>query len=189
MNRLERTELMLGKEALQRLSNAHVAVFGLGGVGGYAVEALARSGIGEITVLDCDVFSESNLNRQLYATKDTVGQNKTQVTAERILSVAPDCTVHPIDLFYTPENAHTVDLSSFDYIIDAIDTVTSKIHLICQATEKAIPIISSTKSPYDIFMVQLRRFSFIALRFSVYSSPSPMTISRRPSPVQRCPLA
>ena len=143
MNRLERTELMLGKEALQRLSNAHVAVFGLGGVGGYAVEALARSGIGEITVLDCDVFSESNLNRQLYATKDTVGQNKTQVTAERILSVAPDCTVHPIDLFYTPENAHTVDLSSFDYIIDAIDTVTSKIHLICQATEQAIPIISS----------------------------------------------
>ena len=143
MSRLERTELMLGTEAIKKLSKSHVAVFGLGGVGGYAVEALARSGVGEITVLDCDVFSESNLNRQLYATKDTVGQNKTQVTAERILSVAPDCTVHPIDLFYTPENAHTVDLSSFDYIIDAIDTVTSKIHLICQATEQAIPIISS----------------------------------------------
>lgn len=143
MNRLERTELMLGKDAVEKLSKTHVAVFGLGGVGGYAVEALARTGIGEITVVDCDVFSESNLNRQLYATVQTVGQKKTQVTAERIQSIAPQCTVHPVELFYTPENAHQMDLSSFDYIIDAIDTVTSKIHLICRATDEKIPILSS----------------------------------------------
>ncbi len=143
MSRWERTELMLGKEKIELLKNVHVAVFGLGGVGGYAVEALARTGVGEITVVDCDVFSESNLNRQLYSTQETVGQKKTDVAAKRIRSIAPDCTVHPVELFYTPENAHQIDLSSFDYIIDAIDTVTSKIHLICRATETGIPIISS----------------------------------------------
>ncbi len=143
MNRLERTELMLGKDAVEKLSKTHVAVFGLGGVGGYAVEALARTGVGELTVVDCDVFSESNLNRQLFATQDTVGKSKTQVAEERIRAIAPDCIVHPTELFYTPENADKIDLSSFDYIIDAIDTVTSKIHLICRAKEENIPIISS----------------------------------------------
>ncbi len=143
MSRLERTELLIGTENLRKLSRAHVAVFGLGGVGGYAVEGLARAGVGELTLIDCDVFSESNLNRQLCATTDTVGQPKTAVTAQRVASIAPGCTVHPVELFYTPENAGQIDFSSFDYIIDAIDTMTSKIDLICRAKATGTPIISS----------------------------------------------
>ncbi len=143
MNRLQRTELLIGSDKIQKLQTSHVAVFGLGGVGGYAVEGLVRAGLGEITVIDCDVFSETNLNRQLYATTETIGRRKTDVTKERIQAIAPECKVHTVDLFYTPENADKIDLSAFDYIIDAIDTMTSKIHLICQATEQNIPIISS----------------------------------------------
>lgn len=143
MSRLQRTELLIGTENIKILEHSHVAVFGLGGVGGYAVEGLVRAGIGEITLIDCDVFSETNLNRQLYATVETVGRPKTEVTKERITAVAPECKVHTIDLFYTPENADQIDLSQFDYIIDAIDTMTSKIHLICRAKEENIPIISS----------------------------------------------
>ncbi len=143
MERLERTELLLGRDGMEKLKHAHVAVFGLGGVGGYAVEGLARSGIGEMTLIDCDVFSESNRNRQLYATPETVGQTKTDVTAARIALIAPETKVHKIDLFYTPENAEQIPWEDFDYIIDAIDTVTSKIDLILRATEKKIPILSS----------------------------------------------
>lgn len=142
-NRLERTELLMGSERMEKLKNSHVAIFGLGGVGGYAAEGLARAGVGRLTVIDCDVFSESNLNRQLYATYETVGQDKTRVTAERIAAFAPDCAVTPLSLWYTPENAHTVDLTAFDYVIDAIDTMTSKIHLICACHEAGVPIISS----------------------------------------------
>ena len=141
--RLERTELLLGSECMKKLKNSHVAIFGLGGVGGYAAEGLARAGVGRLTVIDCDVFSESNLNRQLYATYETVGRDKTRVTAERIAAFAPDCNVTPLSLWYTPENAHTVDLTAFDYVIDAIDTMTSKIHLICACHEAGVPIISS----------------------------------------------
>lgn len=142
-NRLERTELLLGSECMKKLKNSHVAIFGLGGVGGYAAEGLARAGVGRLTVIDCDVFSESNLNRQLYATYETVGRDKTQVTAEQIAAFAPDCNVTPLSLWYTPETAHTVDLTAFDYVIDAIDTMTSKIHLICACHEAGVPIISS----------------------------------------------
>ena len=142
-NPLERTELLLGKEKVDHLKRCHVAVFGLGGVGSYAVEALARTGVGALTVIDCDVFSESNLNRQLCATVDTVGRRKTDVTKERIAAVAPQCRVTAVDLFYTPDNGDSIDLTQFDYIIDAIDTVTSKIDLICRATAANIPIISS----------------------------------------------
>lgn len=142
-NRLERTELLLGSEQMKKLKDSHVAIFGLGGVGGYAAEGLARAGVGRLTVIDCDVFSESNLNRQLYATYETVGRDKTQVTAARIAAFAPDCAVTPLSLWYTPENAHTVDLTAFDYVIDAIDTMTSKIHLICACHEAGVPIISS----------------------------------------------
>ena len=142
-NRLERTELLLGSEQMKKLKDSHVAIFGLGGVGGYAAEGLARAGVGRLTVIDCDVFSESNLNRQLYATYETVGRDKTQVTAARIASFAPDCEVTPRSLWYTPENAHTVDLTAFDYVVDAIDTMTSKIHLICACHEAGVPVISS----------------------------------------------
>lgn len=140
---LERTALLLGNEAMEKLKKSHVAVFGLGGVGSYAVEALARSGIGQLTLIDCDVYSESNRNRQLYATANTVGRKKTEVAKERVESVSPHCKVNCIDLFYTPENAETVPFEDFDCIIDAIDTVTSKIDLICRAAEKGIPLISS----------------------------------------------
>lgn len=141
--RLKRTELLLGKEPMLRLKACRVAVFGLGGVGSYAAESLARAGIGALTLIDCDVYSETNLNRQLFATTETLGKKKTQAAAERLQSVAPDCKITALDLFYTPENAATIDLTQFDYIIDAIDTVTSKIHLLCAATEANVPIISS----------------------------------------------
>ena len=108
---LERTALLLGEEAMEKLEKSHVAVFGLGGVGSYAVEALARSGIGKLTLIDCDVYSETNRNRQLYATLDTVGRRKTEVAKERVATVAPECEVTALDLFYTPENAHTLDLA------------------------------------------------------------------------------
>lgn len=139
----QRTELLLGTDALKKLNQCHVAVFGLGGVGGYAAEALARTGIGELTLVDADAFHPSNLNRQLFATTETLGKRKTEVAAARLKTVAPNCKIHPLDFFYTPENAHQIDLSQFDYIVDAIDTVTSKIHLICAADAAKIPLISS----------------------------------------------
>lgn len=141
-NRLERTELLLGKKNIQILQESHIAVFGLGGVGSYAVEALARIGVGKLTLIDCDVFSESNLNRQLYATFDTIGKSKAQTAKDRIATIAPDCQVYTREMFYTPENADKIDLSAFDYIIDAIDTMTSKIELICRAYTAGVPIIS-----------------------------------------------
>lgn len=153
---LERTALLLGEEAMEKLEKSHVAVFGLGGVGSYAVEALARSGIGKLTLIDCDVYSETNRNRQLYATLDTVGRRKTEVAKERVATVAPECEVTALDLFYTPENAHTLDLAQFDYIIDAIDTVTSKIDLICRATDAQVPILSSMGTGNKLDPTRLR---------------------------------
>lgn len=156
MSRLERTELLIGSENLQKLKNSHVAVFGIGGVGCYAAEGLARAGIGELTLVDGDVFSESNLNRQLYATDETVGKAKVQVAAERIHAFRPDCKIHPVEFFYKPENSEEIDFSSFDYIIDAIDTMTSKIHLICRAKEENVPIISSMGTGNKTDPAQLR---------------------------------
>lgn len=139
---LIRTEMLLGADALTRLSRARVAVFGLGGVGGYAVEALARSGIGALDLFDHDTVSPSNMNRQLFATTETVGQLKTEAAAARLRAIAPDCrvTLHPV--FYLPENAAQFDLSSFDYILDAIDTVTAKLTLAEQAQQADVPLIS-----------------------------------------------
>lgn len=154
--RLERTELLLGKEKIRLLQHSHIAVFGIGGVGSYAVEALARAGVGELTLIDCDVFSETNLNRQLYATLDTVGMEKTAVAKDRIALIAPECTVHAVTLFYTPETAPSVDLTQFDYIIDAIDTMTSKIELICRAHQANVPIISSMGTGNKLDPTKLR---------------------------------
>lgn len=154
--RTERTALLLGEEGMQKLKKSHVAIFGLGGVGCYAAEALARSGVGTLTVIDGDAYSESNLNRQLFATVSTVGRRKTEVAAERIREIAPDCTVVEKDLFYTPENADLLDFSSFDYIIDAIDTVTSKIDLICRANGAGVPIISSMGTGNKLDPTRLR---------------------------------
>lgn len=154
--RLERTELLIGAESVRKLTESHIAVFGLGGVGSYAVEGLARAGIGKLTLIDCDVFSESNLNRQLYATLDTIGRKKTEAAKEHIASIAPECSVTAIDLFYTPQSADKIDLSGFDYIIDAIDTMTAKIELICRAKEAGTPIISSMGTGNKLDPTKLR---------------------------------
>lgn len=138
-----RTSLLLGKDGTERLSKARVAVFGAGGVGGYAIEALVRSGVGEIDIFDSDTVSVSNLNRQIIATTDTVGKDKTEVAKERILSINPNCKVTAHTVFYSPENAENYDLSVYDYIIDAIDSVASKIELVVRAKSAGVKIISS----------------------------------------------
>ncbi|MBE6598294.1 MAG: tRNA threonylcarbamoyladenosine dehydratase, partial [Ruminococcaceae bacterium] len=125
------------------LKAAHVAVFGIGGVGGHIAEALARSGVGELTLVDSDVVSESNINRQIVATYDTLGKYKTEAAAERILSVNPECIVHERREFYLPENSHTFDFTKFTYVADAIDTVSGKISLITEAKAAGVPVISA----------------------------------------------
>ncbi|MDO5153123.1 MAG: tRNA threonylcarbamoyladenosine dehydratase [Eubacteriales bacterium] len=137
-----RTEMLLGTKALERLQRASVAVFGLGGVGGYTVEALARSGIGRLDLIDSDTISLSNLNRQILATRSTVGMRKVDAARERILDINPGCVVNTYGVFYTPETAGQFDLSVYDYIVDAIDTVTGKLALAEQASRTGTPIIS-----------------------------------------------
>ena len=137
-----RFELLVGEDNIQKLNQAHVIVFGVGGVGGYVVEALVRSGIGHITIVDNDVVSLSNLNRQIIATQETIGQKKVDVVKKRILSIHPECDVTTLDMFYLPETADQIDLSQYDYVVDAIDTITSKIELAVRCDQK-IPLISS----------------------------------------------
>ena len=137
-----RTEMLLGAEALARLQRARVALFGLGGVGGYALEALARSGIGQLDLIDNDTVSVSNLNRQILATHSTVGMPKVEAGKRRVLDINPDCVVRTYPLFYTPDTAGTFDFSQYDYVVDAIDTVTGKLALVQQAHDAAVPIIS-----------------------------------------------
>ena len=137
-----RTQILLGDEAMQKLQNARVAVFGIGGVGGYTAEALARSGIGAIDLIDPDTVSITNINRQLFATHSTVGRLKAEVAKERLLDIYPELqvTVHPV--FYTPETADQFDFTRYDYIVDAIDTVTGKLCLAERAFAAGTPIIS-----------------------------------------------
>ena len=142
-SQFSRTEMLFGSEGMERLFRARVAVFGLGGVGGYAVEALARSGVGSLTLVDSDTVSESNLNRQLLATRSTVGQYKTDVAKARVLSINPDAEVITHRLFFLPETADSFDFRGYDYIVDAIDTVSGKLELAVRAQEAGIPIISS----------------------------------------------
>lgn len=136
-----RTEMLLGSQALERLQRARVAVFGIGGVGGYAVEALARSGVGNLDLIDSDTVSISNLNRQLIATHSTVGMRKVDAARQRILDINPDCNVRTYPIFYTPETAGQFDFTQYDYIVDAIDTVTGKLALVEQAQAAGTPII------------------------------------------------
>ena len=138
-----RTERLLGADAMERLAARRVAVFGVGGVGGYAVEALARSGVGTLDLIDNDKVCESNLNRQIIALHSTLGQYKVDVAAQRARDINPDITVNAHKLFYTPETAGELDFRSYDYIIDAIDTVTGKLDLAVKAQEYQIPVISS----------------------------------------------
>lgn len=141
--RFSRTELLLGKEALAKLAASRIAVFGVGGVGGYAVEGLARSGIGAFDLIDNDVVCESNLNRQIIATEKTIGCYKADVAKERILSINPSAVVNVYRTFYLPETAGQFDFSNYDYVVDAIDTVTGKIALVLQAQAANVPVISS----------------------------------------------
>lgn len=137
-----RTYMMLGEEATERLKNSHVILFGLGGVGSYTAEALARAGVGELTLIDGDTVAKSNINRQLVALHSTVGRNKTDVIAERIADIDPDIVVHSYPVFYSAENCEKIDFEGVTYVADAIDMVTSKILLIERAREKNVPVIS-----------------------------------------------
>lgn len=136
-----RTEMLLGSAAIAKLQNARVAVFGLGGVGGYAVEALARSGVGSLDLIDSDRISVSNLNRQILATHSTIGMLKVDAARNRVLDINPDCVVHAYPIFYTPETADSFDFTRYDYIVDAIDTVTGKLALVERAMAVNTPII------------------------------------------------
>ena len=138
-----RTRLIFGEEGIERLKTAHIAVFGLGGVGGHAAEALARSGVGALDLIDCDRVSESNLNRQIIALRSTVGRYKTEVFEERIRDINPDCAVRTFPLFFGPETAHTFDFSKYDYVVDAVDTVSAKVELVLCAQAAGTPIICS----------------------------------------------
>lgn len=141
MQEFSRTALLLGAEGIERLAHAHVAVFGVGGVGGAAAEGLARAGVGAITLIDNDTVSVSNRNRQIIALSSTVGQPKTEVMAARIRDINPNCKVTPLQMFLTPDS--TLDLSAFDYVIDAIDTVTAKLYLIEACDRLGVPLICS----------------------------------------------
>ena len=139
---LLRTAMLLGEEAVEKLQKARVAIFGIGGVGGYTLEALARAGIGRLDLIDSDTVSRSNINRQILATQSTVGMSKVEAGKKRVLDINPDCVVRTWEIFYTPETADQFDFTQYDYIVDAIDTVTGKLQLIQRAHECGTPIIS-----------------------------------------------
>lgn len=143
LNQFSRTELLFGKEAMDKLASARVAVFGIGGVGGYTVEALVRSGIGAVDLIDDDKVCLTNINRQLNATRKTVGKYKVDVAAERIAEINPACKVSTYKTFYMPETQSEFDFTQYDYIVDAIDTVTGKITIIENAKKCGTPVISS----------------------------------------------
>ncbi len=142
MDAYSRTRFLLGDAAMEKLKNAHVALFGLGGVGGYVAEALARSGVGALTLVDHDTISETNINRQILATRDTVGMDKVEVAARRVTAINPDVRVYPRKTFYLPETADQFDFTRYDYVVDAIDTVTGKLMLVQAAQAAGTPIIS-----------------------------------------------
>ena len=143
LNQFSRTQLLFGEEGMEKLYRARVAVFGIGGVGGYTVEALARSGIGTLDLIDDDRVCLTNLNRQIIATRKTVGQYKVDVAEQRILEINPDAVVHTYKTFYKPQTAEQFDFTQYDYVVDAIDTVTGKLELVEQAQKAGVPIISS----------------------------------------------
>ena len=142
-DRFSRTENLIGKAATARLKNARVAVFGVGGVGGYCTEALARSGVGAIDLIDSDKVATSNINRQIYALNSTVGRYKVDVAAERIKDINPDCKVKTYKIFYLPETANEIDFKNYDYVLDAVDTVTAKLLIAENAQAAGVPVVSA----------------------------------------------
>ena len=143
LNQFSRTQLLYGVEAMEKLAASRVAVFGIGGVGGYVVEALVRSGVGALDLIDDDKVCLTNLNRQIYATRKTVGKYKVDVAKERILDINPDCEVRTYKTFFLPETQDQFDFTQYDYVVDAIDTVTGKIAIVEQARTAGVPVISS----------------------------------------------
>ena len=143
LNQFSRTQLLLGKEAMDVLENSRVAVFGIGGVGGYTVEALTRSGVGTIDLIDDDKVCLTNINRQIIATRKTVGKYKVDVMKERILEINPNAVVNTHKCFFLPENKDEFDFSQYSYVVDAVDTVTARIQLVLEAQNAGVPIISS----------------------------------------------
>ena len=142
-HKFDRTQRLLGSDAMDKLKNAHVAVFGIGGVGGHAADALVRSGVGAITIVDSDDVAESNINRQLIATTKTVGQKKVDVMEAHLLEINPDVKIYKHACFFLPETKDQFDFSQYDYVIDAVDTVTAKLALVEACREVSVPIISS----------------------------------------------
>lgn len=143
MSRFERTQMLFGADAMQKLAASRVAVFGAGGVGGYVIEALARSGLGAIDIIDHDTVSESNINRQILASDKTVGRYKADVAKQRVAFINPDCRVNAVKLFYLPDTQSEIDFSRFDYVVDAIDTVTGKLLIVQNAKKAGVPVISA----------------------------------------------
>ena len=143
MNQFSRSELLLGKDGMDKLKNSHVAVFGIGGVGGHAVEALARTGVGKLDLFDNDTVSLTNINRQIVAALDKVGQYKVDVMRERIAQINPDAEVNAYRCFFMPDNSADFDFTQYDYVIDAVDTVTAKLELVMKSQEAGVPIICS----------------------------------------------
>lgn len=141
-NAFTRTISLIGEEKLNKINNSHVAIFGLGGVGGYVLESLVRCGVGAFTLIDNDIFSVSNLNRQVLSTYDVIGKDKVEIAKKRVLSINPNCKVNTLKCFVLP-GQHNIDFSSFDYVVDAIDTISGKLEIIERAKEKNIPVISS----------------------------------------------
>lgn len=143
LNQFSRTQLLYGKEAMDKLQNSRVAIFGLGGVGGYVGEALVRSGIGSFDLIDDDKICITNVNRQIYALRSTVGKYKVDVAKDRILDINPNAVVNTYKMFYTPKNADEFDFAGYDYVVDAIDTVVGKLEIIERAKKAGVPVISS----------------------------------------------
>ena len=143
IDQFSRTKLLLGEKAMERLAASRVAVFGIGGVGGHTVEALVRSGVGSIDIIDNDVVAVTNINRQLIATTKTVGRDKVEVMRERVLEINPECKVEMHKCFYLPETKDAFDFSQYDYVVDAVDTVAAKLQLVEEAKAYGVPIISS----------------------------------------------
>ena len=151
-----RTEMLLGAEAMERLRQSRVAIFGLGGVGGYVLEALARSGVGQLVLIDNDEVSLSNLNRQILATRESIGRLKTDVAAERVRSINPDCRVETHALFYLPETRNEVSFTGLDYVVDAIDTVSGKLTIITAARPTGVPLLCSLRTGNKLDPSRLR---------------------------------
>ena len=143
LNEFSRTELLIGKEGMEKLANSRIAIFGIGGVGGYTIEALARSGVGQLDLIDDDKVCLTNINRQIIATRSSVGKYKVDVAKERILDINPKAIVNTYKMFYTPENADEFNFSSYNYVVDAIDTVVGKLEIIERSKKANVPVISS----------------------------------------------